>query len=72
MLGWTMLPSSFGDTNFIEYINLVSPSLISHTHHQPSLTNWDNQCRNKYRVIDLQVIETFDRNLYYNMQALIK
>ena len=44
MLGWTMLPKPFGDTNFVVYGNLVPPSLISHTHYEPSLTNRDNQC----------------------------
>ena len=31
MLRWTILPRSFGDTNFIAWRKWVSPSLISHT-----------------------------------------
>ena len=41
--------------HFHKIHNLISPSLISHTHYSPSLTNWDNQCGD-YVVNHLNVV----------------
>ena len=66
-----MLPISFGGTTFIALRILLPPSLISHTHHQASLTSLDNEC-SKHKALYLNhLIASMGSGICVKMCALV-